>query len=517
MKTHAKQLFWNAMLLSAASLLMRTVGVGFQVYVSGRAGSEAMGLFSLLMGVYGFLLTLATSGIHLGVTRVVVDAIGKRKPQRILPAMKRATVYALFFGILSALLLFLGAEVIGIRWLGDARTVPSLKLLSATLPLIALSSAWGGYFTAVRRPYKNAAVQVLEQGFKIGITVCLFGTVFARDVQSTCLALVAGGAAAEILSFVLSFLLYRLDRHRHFGVQDNDRGTKEGRMLLGISLPIAFTAYIRSGLITLQHVLIPLALRKSGSTHTASLIAYGCIQGMALPVILYPAALISSFSGLLVPELAEAEIRSGKRRICYMVTRVWSLSMIFSIGAAGLLITFSGELGMLLYPNTDAGYYIRVLAPLIPIMYVDTATDAMMKGLGEQVFSMKINIADALISVIFVSLLIPKMGIRGYIVTVYVSELFNTVCSVTHLLTVTKPAVRLLKWVYKPLICIVCATALTRFLLSATKHTFGSSALTLILFSVVLLLLYGLLLCLSGTLDREDRGWICALVKNKSG
>ena len=60
-KKRAGQIFWNAMLLTAASLLMRTVGVSFQVYISNRAGAEAMGLFSLMSGVYGFALTLATS------------------------------------------------------------------------------------------------------------------------------------------------------------------------------------------------------------------------------------------------------------------------------------------------------------------------------------------------------------------------------------------------------------------------------------------------------------------------
>ena len=516
MKTHAKQLFWNAMLLTAASLLMRTVGVCFQVYLSARAGAEAMGLFSLLSGVYGFALTLATSGIHLGVTHLVVDAVTTGKPQRILPSMKRATRYTLFFGCLASLLLFSLADPIGTLCLRDGRTVSSLRLLSLTLPLIALSSAWSGYFTAVRRPYKNAAVQVAEQAIKIGATVYLLTAVFARDVESTCCALVAGGAVAEILSFLIDFLLYRLDRRKHFGKQDQDTGIAEGRRLLSISLPIALTAYIRSGLITLQHILIPHALRQSGSSHQAALIAYGSIQGMALPVILYPAALISSFSGLLVPELAEAEIQHSRRHVCYMISRVWSLSMLFSIGVAGILITFSTELGNLLYPGTEAGYYIRILAPLIPIMYVDTATDAMMKGLGEQVFSMKINIADALISVVLVAFLIPNMGIRGYIATVYLSELFNTVCSVTHLLRISKTPVRLLKWIYKPLICIVCATALTRFCLSKTYFLFPKTVWALIANGILLLLLYLLFLFFSGVLDREDRGWIRGLLRKEN-
>lgn len=511
MKSHAGQLFKNAMLLTAASLLMRTVGVAFQVYVSNRAGAEAMGLFSLLSGVYGFALTLATSGIHLGVTRLVVDTVSEGHPARVRAAMRRATVYALFFGVLAASLLLILAEPIGTLWLKDARTVPSLRLLSVTLPLIALSSAWSGYFTAVRRPYKNACVQVFEQGVKIAATMYLLTALFATDEKTVCCLLVLGGAVAEICSFLLDLVLYLLDRKRHF--VGRDRGGAQTRKLLSITLPIALTTYVRSGLLTLQHILIPEGLRNSGSSHAAALIAYGSIQSMALPVILYPAALISSFAGLLVPELAEAEIQNGRRHIRYMISRVWSLSALFSIGVAGILICFSGEIGEALYPDTDAARYIRLLAPLIPIMYVDTATDAMMKGLGEQVYSMKINIADALISVILVYLLVPRYGIGGYLFTIYFSELFNTVFSITHLLSISQTPVCLAKWVYKPLLAVVGATSAVRLLLFVLPIHVSSAALSITLHCAMVLVLYLLFLRLTGALEREDVCWIRGLIR----
>ena len=216
MKKQAKQIFWNALLLSAASLLMRTVSVSFQVYISNKAGAEAMGLFSLMGGVYGFALTLATSGIHFGVTRVAADAIGRGEAHKIPRAMRYATAYALFFGLLAAGLLFGFAEVIGAYWLKDLRTVDSLRLFGVTLPLIALSSAWGGYFTAVRRVYKNAVVQVWEQMIKIGFTMYLLAFLIPGGVEKTCCALVLGGVLAELCSFLLNSLLYLWDRKKNF-------------------------------------------------------------------------------------------------------------------------------------------------------------------------------------------------------------------------------------------------------------------------------------------------------------
>ena len=513
MKKHAKQIFWNAMLLTAATLLVRTVGVSFQVIISNKAGAEAMGLFSLMSGVYGFALTLATSGIHLGVTHVVVNAIGKGEPWRIGAAMRRAVLYALCFGCLASGLLIGFADPIGRIWLKDARTVLSLRLFGMTLPLISLSSAFGGYFTAVRRTYKNAVTQVAEQGLKIGFTMYLLASLSSGEIEKTCCALVLGGALAETVSFLIELFFYLIDRKLHFDKRRGGDGKAEGKLLLSISLPVALTAYIRSGLITLEHILIPEGLRNSGSSHAASLAAYGSIQGMALPIVLYPAALISSFSGLLVPELAECNVQKGTHRIRYMIGRVWWLSLAFSIGVAGILICFSGEIGEALYPNTDTAKYIRMLAPLIPIMYVDTATDAMMKGLGEQVYSMRINILDALISVILVWLLTPRFGIMGYVFTVYFSETFNTVFSVTHLLSLSSPKIRLFKWVFKPLLCIIGATCTARLLLQWLSPTIPNAALSITLHCLLTVALYLGFLLLTGCVEKEDTQWLATLFR----
>jgi len=66
-----KKYLFNALLLSCVSLIMRTVGVSFNVYVSSKIGSEGMGLLTLTGGIYAFAITFATSGINTAVVRLV--------------------------------------------------------------------------------------------------------------------------------------------------------------------------------------------------------------------------------------------------------------------------------------------------------------------------------------------------------------------------------------------------------------------------------------------------------------
>ena len=115
--------FYNSLLMVGVTLLMRAIGVGFNAYVAGKAGAQAMGLYSLLSGVYGFAVTLACSGIHLGTTRTVADALGKGDRALARKYASRALGISLFFGTLAGALLFFGAPIAGAQWLKDARTV----------------------------------------------------------------------------------------------------------------------------------------------------------------------------------------------------------------------------------------------------------------------------------------------------------------------------------------------------------------------------------------------------------
>lgn len=506
----AKQIFHDAILLTAAAFLMRTAGVVFGVAVSRRAGAEAMGLFSLISGVHGFALTLATSGIQLGVTRVVTETISRRNSERVSAVLRRAILYALLCGSAAALLLFCGADFIGQRFLSDSRTVRPLRLFALTLPLISFSSVASGYFVAVRHARRNAAVQIFEQALKFGVTVLLLTLSGSTRAEQICVLLVLGGAVAETASFAVGLLLFVCDRKRARTALSPEPAPKESRELLRITIPVALTTYVRSGLVTLSHALVPSGLERGGMSHAQALSTYGIIHSMALPILLYPSALIYSFGGLVVPAMADGMVEKSPVHIRYMISRVLSLSMLFSVGVAGVLTAFAEPLGEVLYPGTETAHYLRLLAPLVPIMYVDAAVDSMLKGMGEQLTSMRINLIDALTSLLLIRFLVPAYGVSGYLFAIWFSECLNTVLSVTRLLQVGDVRVRPMKWVFKPLAAIVAATWGTKWLFGGGTRV--SSVPSLCLRIVVTVLLYLLLSVFFGALDCEDLGWIGGLL-----
>ena len=522
----ARRFAVNALLLIAVNLFMRTVGVAFNAYLSGRAGGEVMGLYSLLFGVYGLCMTLGCGGINLGATRMVADVMGQFCPAgegrpvadthegapcrlAIRRVLKKCVIYSLICGIGAGALLFCFAPLVGNVWLGDGRTVTSLRVLALTLPPIAVCSCLNGYFTAVRRVAKTAAVGIGAQFMRIGFCAVFLTLWLPHGVEATCLALVLGGALSEVCSLLLTVAAYLWDRHVYLRIRRGETlpftadGVGDTKKLLGITVPVTLSACLRSGLITLQHILIPRGLKQSGASWESALSSYGVLHGMVLPVVLFPSAFISSFSGLLVPEVAESVARGDHERVARLAYKVITPALIFSFGVAGIMACFGYELGEAIYSSREAGMYIRILAPLIPIMYVDSSVDAFLKGMGEQVYSMNVNIIDAATSVLMVWLLLPSMGLWGYVLAIYATETLNTTLSLVRMLRVSRMPVKLLKQVFGPLLCIIGATTVCRIGGILLDLPIGNTV-ELVLHIGICILIYGGLLMITRVWGGEE-------------
>lgn len=506
-ENRAKTFIYNSLLLTLSAVLMRAVGVAYNVYISNRVGAEVMGLYSLVTNVWGFALTLATSGINLAATRCVAEA-GEKKSE-VAAAMRKCIIYSLSFGMGAAMLLFLLAKPISVLWLNDLRAINPLRIMSISLPVISISSALSGYFSAVRRVWKSAAVQIIEQAIKIFGVAFLLTPLIPLGAEYACVAIVLGSTIAELLSFAVYALFYKIEQRTITRPTNNASSSKHlNKKIFSIALPIAFSAYIRSGLTTVEHILIPLGLREYGFNAASALESYGVLSGMVLPVVLFPYALIHSFTGMLVPEISGGIAIGQKRHIEYITSRVWRLTMIFGLCATGILGVCSKEFGEVLYSNADAGKLIFILAPLMPLMYLDTVTDSLLKGMGEQIYTMNVNIADAALSVILVRLLVPKFGIYGYIAVLYIAEIFNFALSAARLLKRCKFQFKAFKWFLLPLTLLILTSRISRLIFYYLPFEAFPGWLSLTFHCLILLIIFIALLSVTSSIDKELRNWI---------
>ena len=429
-----KKLVYNTFLLSCTSLLMSLIGMAFQVWLVGRIGSAGIGLYQLVLSVTGLLTTFAVSGIRFAATRLVSEEIGCDNDRGIGAAMGRCLGYGLFFGLAAGAILWFLAQPLGFLWIGDARTVRSLRISALSMPCAALCACISGYFTACSRVWKPTLIHLLEQLAGIALVVLCLKRAPHGDIEASCAAVTLGRLAADILSLILMLAAYAGDRMRYFRARGG--GEKLTSRMLKIALPLAVSAYTRSALTTIQNLLVPRGLKAAGYSADGALSGYGTIQGMVLPIIFFPSCIMSALAELIVPELTEAQMRREHREINRVTGKLFRMSLVFSCAVAVFLFVFSDMLGQAIYKSAQAGHYIRILAPLVPVMYTDMCIDGFLKGLGQQVWSMGINILDALAGLLMVWQLLPRWGLAAYIAIIYLTELLNFVLSIWRLSTV---------------------------------------------------------------------------------
>lgn len=422
----------NAVAVSAVSLIMSTVGMLFKTYASNRIGSEAMGLLQLILSVYYPACTFASSGIYVASTRMNSEALARRdrNPKNILTA---CMIYSLMFGTAAFCILFFGAEPIAVHLLRHPEAVLPLKILSFGLPFLSVANGLQGFFLALRNAVYSTFLQVSEDLFKILATMLLFSAFLEKGMEAALCAMVAGMAIGEILSCLSGYVLSRgkISKYPVLGRKNSAPVLPE---ILKIALPCAFSAYLRSGIGMVENIIVPRGLERSGLTAEQTLSALGKLEGMALPVLTFPAAFLAVVSKLLVPELtAENALghQDGNKKTITSVLR-WTLTYGLFLSVFALL--FGRELGIAIYHDPVCGLYITVLAPLLPILYCDSVTDGMMKGYNQQLASMKINLTDTVLRTCAAWFFLPLVGIPGYIVLMYASSGFNFILSIRTLL-----------------------------------------------------------------------------------
>lgn len=431
-----RKLVYNTALLTSSSLLMSCIGIAFQVWLVGRIGSAGIGLYQLVCSVTNLGATFAISGIRFATTRLVAEELGKDNQAAVRSAMNRCLSYGVFFGLAASAVLWLLAEPIGFLWIGDARTVMSLRLSAWSMPCISLCSSISGYFTASGRVWKPTLIHLTEQVIGIVlVALCLYLTPSA-DIERSCAAVTLGRLIADILSLLMMYLAYIHDWRHHYGQRSEDAALTA--RMLGIALPLAVSAYARSALNTIQHLLVPRGLKAAGYSADGALSGYGTIQGMVLPIILFPSCIMSAVAELIVPELTEAQVRRDGPEIRRATGKLFSLSLAFSTAVGLFMFIFADQLGVAVYRSYDAGHYIRLLSPLVPIMYTDMTVDGCLKGLGEQVWCMGVNVLDSLLGLLLVWAFLPRYALAAYITMIYITETLNFVLSALRLLkTVT--------------------------------------------------------------------------------
>lgn len=389
----------QALILTAANTVTRGLGFVLRLLLARLMSAEALGVMELAGSVTMLAATPVTAGIPTAVSRLTARTSEQDRP-RVLRA-GTSLVGRMSLGLLPLVALLTPWLA---RLLGDARTVPAIAASIPTLTLMGLCGVYGGYCFGQDRPQLPAVNECVEQLVRVGLAGGLLLAFAGRDTALTAALPVAAEAAAGLV--VLALFRRAFPRQRGLPA---DRSLM--RELLRLSVPMMLARLCASGTRTLNAVLLPVCLRRSGLTAGAATAQYGLLTGMAMPLMMLPGVVTGALCTVSTPAVSRLE---GQRALRRLVRRLYLSGLGIGLVAASGLYAFAGPLGAGLYRQAALTPLIRVLTPVALLASVRQVQFGMIAGLGLQARSLTGTIVSSALSLVLTAWLAPIPRLRLY-------------------------------------------------------------------------------------------------------
>ena len=487
-----KPMFYNALLLTAVNLLLRFISTSFQVYLSGKIGSEGIGLLQLVLSVGTLAMTAGMGGIRTATMYLCAEAIGQKRKHNIIWILSGCIMYSVVLSVSVGFLLYRFAPMIASVWIGSSSSVNAVRILAFFLPINCLCAVLVGCYTGLNRVGTLAAVEIAEQLITMVITVALLSIWAGHSTEKACQAVIMGSGLGGSFTLIVLTLLKVKEKAKEA------RRISIKKKLWETAVPLAIADNIKAGISTTENLMVPKRLSLFPG-ETSPLAAFGMVCGMVFPVLMFPASILFGLTELLIPEMARCRAAKSEERIKHLTERSMLLALLYGCLWGGIFQLRAESLCINLYKTPAAGYYLQRFGMLTPMLYCDAITDAITKGLGQQKLCVRYNIITSALDVVLLFLLLPKYGMEGYYVSFLLTHMINFLLS-TRLL-------RILTGKIMPLRTVLLTLAIT--IISILVASQSGRLLQIPVF----LTGFSALAILFGIVNRKDFKWLVGLIQ----
>lgn len=445
---HVSQFIKGTLILTAAGLLSRCLGFFYKIFLAQALGAEGMGIYQLIFPVFSVCHALTSSGIEISISRFTAFAKKEDKSAYLYTGLSLSLTASLLVG----LLLWQHSGFISIALLHEARCTPLLRILAVAVPLSTIHACFAGSYLGQKRTGIPAIAQLLEQTIRIGTVWLLCHITVSQNQDITPSLAVFGlltGEACSVL-FMLTVTSSRLPHPFSF-----QKYIKNCKTLLQMAVPITGTRLSLTLLQSAEAVLIPLNLQKHGLSSTEALSLYGILTGMSLSFLMFPNAVTSSISAMLLPTISKEQASGNDKRIAFTIEHTIQFGLMIGILCMGIFLCFGEKLGTIVFHEVLAGHFLTTLAWICPILYLTGNLNSILNGLGKTSVTFFNQLAAILVRILFILLFTPSHGIQGVLWGLLASQFLLCLLGFRALRPYLQLTKRLDALVWRPLAAIL--------------------------------------------------------------
>ena len=384
------------LILMIGGLITKALGFIIKILYTRAIGSEGIALYTLVMPTYSLLLSIASLGMPLAISKMVAE-----KKERSFKILSQALIILLLINIILILIMILGSNFISDVLLHEKRVGVLLIGCSLTLPFVSITSILKGYFYGKQKMVPNNFSNVIEQTIKILFIIFILPDFLEKGLIQGILSFILLSIITEITSFIV--FMFFLDKHVKINLREIKYNHKISKDLLSISIPTVAARFVGNIGFFFEPILLSYLMVRSGFSSETFVREYGIYNGYSISYLLLPSFFISALATSLVPEISNFYAKGDKIMVKRRLKQALVISFVFGSIVTFVMVYFRDILLNVIYDTNLGSDYIYWIGIFFIFYYLEAPLSSCLQSIGKANISFKITFYGVII----------KLGIMG--------------------------------------------------------------------------------------------------------
>ena len=393
-----KNLFLKStLILIIGGIVTKILGFIIRIIYTRYVGTEIIGLYSLVMPTYSLLITIATLALPTTISKLVAE-----KKYNNIKLISTSTILIMIINSVVVLIMLFSAKFIANNLLHEERCYLLIISMALTFPIISISSIIRGYFYGKQNMIPNVVSNIIEQAIR-GILIYIFVPYFMEisDILAAC-SLFFFSFAEEFVSIIIN--LFFLPKNIKIKKCDLTPDKRTLKSILDISLPTVSSRIVGNIGYFFEPIILKNLLLFSGYSNNYILVEYGAYNAYTITILTVPSFFVTAVCSALVPEISKHYLSKNLKLLKHRLKESLIFSLIIGIIYSILLMFFGKFILTTLYNTTKGLSYIKVLAPIFPLFYLEAILMSFLQAINKASTTMKITIIGVIIKLIVLAI-----------------------------------------------------------------------------------------------------------------
>ena len=412
----------STIILVIGGFITKILGMFIKIVLTRTITTRGIGIYSLILPTFNLFITLCSLGLPVAISKLISEKRKISNKQIVLTPIP----FIMLFNLFLIISLFIISPFLSKNLLNNNITYYPLIAIGFTLPFISISSIIKGYFFGVERMLPTTVSNIIEQLARLFLTVTVISFLMEYSLKAAITGVVLINILSEGISIIV--LLLFLPNKKNILTKDFTYDKATFKDLLNISIPTTGSRLIGSITYFLEPIILTYTLSKVGYSNEFITTNYGIINGYVYPLLLLPSFFTMAISNALLPIVSNSYSNKNYSYTKYKIKQAITISLIIGVPCTLAFMTFPEYILNLIY-NTDEGLaYIKIIAPIFLIFYIQGPLTASMQAMGYAREAMMGTLIGSVIKTITLFILsLLKIGIWGLIISSIVNIIFITI------------------------------------------------------------------------------------------